>query len=175
MTWHSSPLGNRHGFVRLPCPAASFHIRFRWDKRYKRSLKPPDHRAAHRRCEVIEELIQDLKLGKREIDNGEVPISYDSGCALIHPITTILVNQIVLFSDNIPMETAMQIIEPAIDQAQADLEEVCRLLSEGKRVTDTELARRITEHADEARAEALRLLGVQDGVVEIIREMRDLR
>ena len=69
----------------------------------------------------------------------------------------------------------MQIIEPAIDQAQADLEEVCRLLSEGKRVTDTELARRITEHADEARAEALRLLGVQDGVVEIIREMRDLR
>lgn len=75
------------------------------------------------------------------------------------------------------METAMKTIEPptTIDdpQAQADLEEVCRLLSEGKRVTDPELHLRIEERADAASAEDLRLFGVRDIGVEIIREMRD--
>jgi hypothetical protein len=62
----------------------------------------------------------------------------------------------------------------AVDtQAQADLEEVCRLLLEGKRVTDPELARRIERRAEEGREEALRLFGVQEIAVDIVREMRD--
>ena len=62
-----------------------------------------------------------------------------------------------------------------VAQAQADFEEVCRLVSEGKRVTDPELSRRITERADEARAEDLRLFGVREIAVDIVREMRDSR
>jgi hypothetical protein len=63
---------------------------------------------------------------------------------------------------------------PPLDpQEMADLEEVCRLISEGKRVTDPELHRRISERADAARAETLRLFGVQDIGVHIIRQMRD--
>ena len=63
---------------------------------------------------------------------------------------------------------------PVVDsQSLADLEEVCRLVSEGKRVTDPELLGRIERRADEAREEALRLFGVQDTGVQIIREMRD--
>lgn len=77
------------------------------------------------------------------------------------------------------METAMKTIETPtyIDdtQAQADLEEVCRLLSEGKRITDPELHRRIEERAGSARAEALVLLGVRDCAVDIVREMREPR
>lgn len=62
----------------------------------------------------------------------------------------------------------------AVDpQAQADLEEVCRLISEGKRVTDPELVRRIEERAEEGREEAFRLFGVQEISVDIVREMRD--
>jgi hypothetical protein len=64
---------------------------------------------------------------------------------------------------------------PAIDdsQAYADLDEVCRLVSEGKKVTDPELHRRIEVRADWAREETLRHFGVQDIGVEIIRGMRD--
>jgi hypothetical protein len=58
-------------------------------------------------------------------------------------------------------------------QARADLEEICRLLSEGKRVTDPELSRRVERRAAESREEALRLFGVREIVVEIVREMRD--
>jgi hypothetical protein len=62
---------------------------------------------------------------------------------------------------------------PAIDQAHEDLEEVCRLVSEGKKVTDPELLRRIEQRASEARAEDLRLFGVRELGVDIIRELRD--
>lgn len=63
---------------------------------------------------------------------------------------------------------------PADDpQALADLEEVCRLLSEGKRVTDLELLRRIETRAEAARREDMRLFGVREVGVPIIREMRD--
>jgi hypothetical protein len=63
---------------------------------------------------------------------------------------------------------------PTLDpQAQADLEEVFRLLAEGKRVTDPELIRRVERRAAESREEALRLFGVQETGVAIIREMRD--
>lgn len=61
------------------------------------------------------------------------------------------------------------------DQAQADLEEVCLLLSAGQRVTDPELIRRIEERADAARAEDLRLFGVREVAVETVRELRDAR
>ena len=65
---------------------------------------------------------------------------------------------------------------PALDpQAQADLEEVCRLVSEGKKVTDPELDRRIAERAEAARAETLRRFGVQEITVDIVREMREPR
>jgi hypothetical protein len=66
---------------------------------------------------------------------------------------------------------------PALDdpQAHADLEEVCRLVSEGRAITDPELRRRIETRADAARAEALRLYGVQQVAVDIVREMRDSR
>ena len=60
-------------------------------------------------------------------------------------------------------------------QALADLEEVCRLLSEGKKVADPALHQRIEARADAARDEALRLLGVQEVAVDIVREMRDSR
>jgi hypothetical protein len=65
----------------------------------------------------------------------------------------------------------------AIDdpQALADLEEVCRLLSEGKKVADPGVSRRITARANQARAEALGLFGVQEVAVEIVRAMRDTR
>ena len=61
------------------------------------------------------------------------------------------------------------------DQAQADLEEVCRLVSEGKRVSDPQLLQRITQRADVARAEDLRLFGVREIAVDVVREIRDSR
>ena len=74
--------------------------------------------------------------------------------------------------DNRLMENAMKTFEPTVDQAEADLEEVCPLLSEGRRVDDPELSRRIAERADEARADALRSLGVREVAVGIVRETR---
>jgi hypothetical protein len=59
--------------------------------------------------------------------------------------------------------------------ALADLDEVCRLLSEGKPVADPELSRRISARADQARAEAFRRFGLQEVAVEIVRAMRDSR
>jgi hypothetical protein len=62
---------------------------------------------------------------------------------------------------------------PTVDQARADLQEVLRLVSEGKRVTDPELRRRITERADEARREMLRQHGLTNIAVDLVREARD--
>jgi hypothetical protein len=75
-----------------------------------------------------------------------------------------------------PRETiAMNSAEtsPAVDQEHADLQEVLRLVSEGKRVTDPELRRRITERADEARREMLQRHGLTNIAVDLIREGRD--
>ena len=58
-------------------------------------------------------------------------------------------------------------------QVQVDMEEVCRLASEGKRVTDLDLLKRIRERADVVRNEAFRRFGLQDIGVDIIREIRD--
>lgn len=46
-------------------------------------------------------------------------------------------------------------------------------MSEGKRITDSELRRRITERADEARRKMLQQHGLTDIAVDLIREMRD--
>lgn len=56
---------------------------------------------------------------------------------------------------------------------QADREEVTRLVSQGKRVTDPELRRRITERGDAARRVMLERNGVKDIAVELLREARD--
>ena len=58
-------------------------------------------------------------------------------------------------------------------QAEADLAEVCRHVAEGKRITEPELRRRITERADKARQEILDKHGVVDWAVDMIREARD--
>jgi hypothetical protein len=64
-------------------------------------------------------------------------------------------------------------VKPPATQEQADLEEVCRLAAEGKKVTDPDLLKRIRANADRVRAEALSKFGVQDIGVQIIRELRD--
>ncbi len=58
----------------------------------------------------------------------------------------------------------------AQEQAQADHEEVCRLVAAGKRVTDPELRRRIAERV---RQEILEKHGVVEWAVEMIRDARD--
>jgi hypothetical protein len=58
----------------------------------------------------------------------------------------------------------------AADQEKADAEEVLRLLSEGKRVTDPELIRRIHERAEKARNASEPTSG--NFSVEVIRELR---
>jgi hypothetical protein len=58
-------------------------------------------------------------------------------------------------------------------QEQADREEVMRLVSQGKRVTDPELRRRITERGDAARRVMLERHGVRDVAIELLRETRD--
>jgi hypothetical protein len=58
-------------------------------------------------------------------------------------------------------------------QEQADRDEVARLVSQGKRVTDPELRRRITERGDAARRVMLERHGVRDIAVELLREARD--
>jgi hypothetical protein len=72
-----------------------------------------------------------------------------------------------------PMSTADATPAATDPQAWADLEEICRLLSEGKRVTDPELIHRVERRAAESSEEALRLFGVREIAVDIVREVRD--
>ena len=58
-------------------------------------------------------------------------------------------------------------------QVQSDREELTRLISQGQRVTDPELRRRITERGDAARRVMLERHGVRDIAVELLREARD--
>ena len=68
-------------------PTDRYHIRFRWDKPYKRSLKLPDEKAARRRCQVIEEFIQDLRLGKRAIrPNDPADFIFTGGAVTVKPV-----------------------------------------------------------------------------------------
>jgi hypothetical protein len=55
----------------------------------------------------------------------------------------------------------------------ADMEEVCRLISEGKRVTDPALRKRIHERSERVRREMLEKHGMTDIAVDLIREARD--
>lgn len=57
--------------------------------------------------------------------------------------------------------------------SEDDIAEVARLVSEGKRVTDPELLRRIRERSDALRQEMLRTQGLTDVAVDLVREIRD--
>jgi hypothetical protein len=72
------------------------------------------------------------------------------------------------------MEVTMAIARhsPAT-QEQADRDEITRLVSQGKRVTDPGLRRRITERGEAARRVMLERHGVNDIAVELLREARD--
>ena len=58
-------------------------------------------------------------------------------------------------------------------QEQADMTEVLRLVSEGKRVADPELRRRITERSESVQREIRDRFGVVEWAVDLIREGRD--
>lgn len=56
---------------------------------------------------------------------------------------------------------------------QADMEEVCRLMAEGKKVTDPELLKRIQERSEQASREVFEKHGLLNVAVDLIREGRD--
>ncbi len=58
-------------------------------------------------------------------------------------------------------------------QAERDVAEVARLVSEGKRVTDPELLRRIRQRSDALRREMMKTQGLTDIAVDLVRESRD--
>jgi hypothetical protein len=60
---------------------------------------------------------------------------------------------------------------PALEMA--DIEEVCRSVSEGKRVTDPELLKRIRQRSEALQREVLEKHGVVDWAVDLIREARN--
>jgi hypothetical protein len=55
----------------------------------------------------------------------------------------------------------------------ADMEEVCRLIAEGKRVTDPALRKRIYERSEQVRRAMLERHGMTNIAVDLIREARD--
>ena len=58
-------------------------------------------------------------------------------------------------------------------QAEMDVAEVAGLVSEGKRVTDPELLRRIRQRSDALRREMMTTQGLTDIAVDLVRESRD--
>ena len=56
---------------------------------------------------------------------------------------------------------------------QADSKEMMRLVSQGRRVTDPELRRRVRERADKVRQEIFENFGVVDWAVDMIRDTRE--
>jgi hypothetical protein len=56
---------------------------------------------------------------------------------------------------------------------QTDLEEVCRLIAESKKVTDPDLLKRIQERSEQATREVFKRHGLLDVAVDLIREGRD--
>lgn len=60
-----------------------------------------------------------------------------------------------------------------LDQEQADMEEVARLRSEGKRVTDPGLVHRIRERSEQISRETFEKFGRLNIAVDLIREVRD--
>jgi hypothetical protein len=57
--------------------------------------------------------------------------------------------------------------------ALANLEEVCRLVAEGKKVTDPDLLKRIQERSEQATREVFEKHGLLNVAVDLIREGRD--
>jgi hypothetical protein len=76
-------------------------------------------------------------------------------------------------ADNIHQENTMKAAEPALSQEQADTKEVLRLVSEGKRVTDPELRKRIARRSEAVQGEIRDRFGVVEWAVDLIREGRD--
>jgi hypothetical protein len=58
-------------------------------------------------------------------------------------------------------------------EEMADMEEVSRLISEGKPVTDPALLRRIYEQSQEVQRQIREKYGVVEWAVDLIREARD--
>jgi hypothetical protein len=58
-------------------------------------------------------------------------------------------------------------------EEMADREEVCRLIAQGKRVTDPALRQRIFERSEQVRREMLEKHGLTNIAVDLIREVRD--
>ncbi|HSU66933.1 MAG TPA: hypothetical protein VLJ39_08685 [Tepidisphaeraceae bacterium] len=56
---------------------------------------------------------------------------------------------------------------------QDDLQEVCRLIAVGKRVTDPDLLKRIQARSEQATRDVLEKHGVLNVAVDLIREGRD--
>jgi len=63
----------------------------------------------------------------------------------------------------------MATVDKPLTQEEADSREVARLVSEGKRVTDPDLRRRIQERAEEVRREMF----AKHGVTNIAAELTD--
>jgi hypothetical protein len=63
----------------------------------------------------------------------------------------------------------MATVDKPLTQEEADSQEVARLVSEGKRVTDPDLRRRIQERAEEVRREMF----AKHGVTNIAAELTD--
>jgi predicted thioredoxin/glutaredoxin len=55
----------------------------------------------------------------------------------------------------------------------SDLEEVCRLVAEGKKITDPDLLRRIRERSEQVTHEIYEKHGLLNIAVDLIREGRD--
>jgi hypothetical protein len=55
----------------------------------------------------------------------------------------------------------------------ADMEEVCHLIAEGKRVTDPELLKWIRERSEAAQRETFEKHGVVEWAVDLVRDARD--
>ena len=83
------------------------------------------------------------------------------------------IDQLFSTPDNRLMENIMKTLEPVLDQEKADRQEVMRLVSGGKRVTDPELRKRIHERADEVRRVMFEKHGLTNIAVDLIRECRD--
>jgi hypothetical protein len=56
---------------------------------------------------------------------------------------------------------------------ESDLEEVCRLIAAGEKVTDPELLKRIQQRSEEATSEVIERHGILNVAVDLIREGRD--
>jgi hypothetical protein len=61
---------NCHGLVPLPRPHVPLPHSLLLGQALQAVAKMPDEKSARRRCQVIDEFIQDLRLGKREIPPG---------------------------------------------------------------------------------------------------------